>query len=247
MSLPTCTMTRTRASRFWAVSGAMLVYGVLAAGSAHVVAQTALPPPGLEKNPGALPNAIGGTPPEVNLTPLKKGTRMVYQTTGPDGGTSKVTLTVIDDGTYKGRPVARVTNGKDTQIIDRQTRNWMAILRDGKELASATPHRGTWQWPLKVGKTWTAEFDYSETASGMKVGPIGMHWAVEAWEKVATPAGQFEAMRLRGEPGRNNTRQVTVWYAPKPGLVVKRVEEQATDQPKVRARTETVLVDYEPK
>lgn len=218
---------------------------VLSVVGAGAMAQTALPPPGLEKKPGTSPNAIVGSTPSVPLKPLKKGTEMVYRTVGPNGDSSTITLRVIDDGTYNGRPVARVTNGKDTQIIDRQTRNWMAILRDGKEIASAKPHRGIWQWPLTVGKAWTAEFVYTD--GGVSVGPIGMHWLVESWERVTVPAGTFKAMRLRGEPGRNNTRRVEIWYAPKPGLVVKRTEEQATEKLGVKARTETVLVNYEPK
>lgn len=209
------------------------------------LAQTALPPPGLEKKSGAGQSAVAGSAPSVALKPLKKGTEMVYRTVGPTGESSTVTLRVIDDGTYDGRPVARVTNGKDTQIIDRETRNWMAILRDGKVIASAKPHRGTWNWPLTVGKAWTAEFVYTD--GGVSVGPIGMRWLVEAWERVTVPAGTFKAMRLRGEPGRNNTRTVELWYAPKPGLVVKRTEEQATEKLGVKARTETVLMKYEPK
>lgn len=241
--MPQSIRTRIASICLVAAGGAGAVLLTLLPGVA--MAQTALPPPGLEKEAGAGPNAIVGSAPSVGLKPLKKGTEMVYRTVGPTGDSSTVTLRVIDDGTYDGRPVARVTNGKDTQIIDRATRNWMAILRDGKVIASAKPHRGTWQWPLTVGKTWTAEFVYTD--GGVSVGPIGMRWLVEAWERVTVPAGTFEAMRLRGEPGRNNTRTVELWYAPKPGLVVKRTEEQATEKLGVKSRSETVLIKYEPK
>jgi len=150
----------------------------------------------------------------------------------------------LPGGAYRGRPAVRLTDGKIVQILDPATRNWRATLRDGQEIAAAEPDRGSWSWPLTLGKRWVARFTFRDRRFNVSVGPIVTAWRVEAWESVTVPAGRFKAFRLRGEPGRNNTWQVVLWYAPRIALVVRRVDEQATDQRGVRRTVTLELLDH---
>lgn len=195
-------------------------------GQAPARAAEAPPPPGL---PGAPEEPFGEprqAPPAVDMALPAEGTRLVYRTTDGSGRESIDAWTVLADGDYHGRPVARLGNGVETRLFDRASRNWLATLKDGREVEAVEPHQGIWSWPLRVGNRWRAEFVYHDLAHGVTVGPIGTEWTVEDFEPVEVPAGTFAAMRLRGEPGRNNTRRMLLWYAPELGVVVRRVDEQ---------------------
>lgn len=181
-------------------------------------------------------------PPIVDMALPAEGTRLVYRTTDGRGRESVDAWTVLADGDYEGHPVARLSNGEETRLFDRASRNWLVTLKGDRAVEAVEPHQGTWSWPLRVGKSWRAEFVYHDLVHGVTVGPIGTEWTVEDFEPVEVPAGTFAAMRLRGEPGRNNTRRVLLWYAPELRVVVRRIDEQPGARGGRRRVTE--LVEY---
>lgn len=216
---------------------------LLGAGPAH--AQEAVgPPPGGGRGPAKPAPVLRETAPVAPMVPLSPGNWMIYRRSDSAAGTTTERWTVLPGGAYRGRPAVRLTDGKIVQILDPATRNWRATLRDGQEIAAAEPDRGSWSWPLTLGKRWVARFTFRDRRFNVSVGPIVTAWRVEAWESVTVPAGRFKAFRLRGEPGRNNTWQVVLWYAPRIALVVRRVDEQATDQRGVRRTVTLELLDH---
>ncbi|MDJ0947370.1 MAG: hypothetical protein QNJ94_00465 [Alphaproteobacteria bacterium] len=220
------------------LSAALLLFAASQAG-----AQSALTPP----QGGEPPEAPAAVPsPVVYFAPLRPGTKIVYRNVDADGRESQQTWTVLPETIFNGRPVTPLRSGTTMQILDSSDRNWIATMREDGAVEEAEPHRGVFVWPLVVGKNWEAEFIYHDRSRDFSVGPIGTSWAVEAWEPVTTPAGTFEAMRLRGEPRRNNTRRTLLWYAPNPGVIVRRQVVQATGRGNERAVVTWELIDYTP-
>lgn len=203
-----------------------------------------LGPPDVDPAPAA---AAPQKTPKIAFAPLAEGSRMVYRTVNPDGRASVEDWTVMPETTFKGRAVTPLRSGSTVQILDSRNRNLIATLRGKDSVEEVEPDRGVFVWPLELGNSWQAEFTYHDRANNFSVGPIGTTWTVEAWESVTTPAGTFPAMRLRGEPARNNTRRTVIWYAPEPGMVVRRQVVQATGRGSERATTTSELVDYAPR
>jgi hypothetical protein len=133
---------------------------------------------------------------------------------------------VIEEGTYGGRPVYRVTDGTDVLVFDKATTNYIARLRDGQAVHRITPHAGSYSWPLAVGKQWTASFRSEHLDVGRSFDPVESSWRVEAYEDITVPAGTFKAFRLQSTPGRNEGEKYTVWYAPELKLGVRRILER---------------------
>lgn len=210
-------------------------------------AEDVLPPPMLSGDGAAPTEAALPAAPIAGLVPLRAGARMTYRTTDGQGGASERQWTVLPEVDFQGRKVSALESGGEVQVLDGESRNWMATLRDGKEIEAVEPHRGVFAWPLELGKRWRAEFTYHDRASNFSVGPIGTVWTVAAWERVTTPAGTFSAFRLEGEPAANNTRRTTLWYAPEPGLVVRREVMQATGKGSERATVISELTAYKPR
>ena len=151
------------------------------------------------------------------------GTKSVFaQKDLKSGSVTTRTFTYLEDGTYKGAPVFQATDGVDTFVLDKATRNWIATLRDGKERRSTSPDAGAYSWPLWVGKKWRAKYKYRDHERGRSF-DIRYDWKVEAYEDVSVPAGTFKAFRLHG---RNPYSERTEWYAPEMKGYVKRTYER---------------------
>lgn len=69
--------------------------------------------------------------------------------------------------------------------------------------------------PWHVGQTWSCQskFNFSN-----RVGIVEVSGEIEAMEKVAVPAGSFDALRVREKVGDVAT---TIWYAPAARQMVK--------------------------
>lgn len=108
-------------------------------------------------------------------------------------------LFAIKAGEYER---TRVRTRETNMIEDRAT--------DGRVSNTRLPHSGILSFPLHVGKKWEQRYVNN-----------GVHrWAdykVVAWEKVSTPAGEFDAFRVEGDDRRTDKQygiKVTYWYAP---------------------------------
>lgn len=177
------------------------------------------------------------------------GTKWVTRSVDQTRAATTTTWTVLEEESYKGKPVYRVSDGTVTWLYDRATRNRVAVLHDDREVLTMSPHEGTFAWPLWVGKSWSASFAASDHTRGASFNPVESTWKVEARMPISVPAGSFDALRLQSSPGRNHTARVTIWYAPEIKLVVKTVEEAirpSLRDPLRERRIVTELLEYHP-
>lgn len=93
-----------------------------------------------------------------------------------------------------------------------------------------SPNSGIYAFPLTVGKTWEAKANFA-TSTG-RTGSYKLDAKVVGWEKVKVPAGEFDTLKITesgfyqsaNEAGtRTGTgrMQITIWYAPAVGGMVK--------------------------
>lgn len=94
------------------------------------------------------------------------------------------------------------------------------------KVAEYNPAWPDFNWPLVVGKKWTGRFTHSGIASDGSRYSHTDEWAfkVLAYEKVKTPAGEFEAFRILARQTNNletgdRVHEKEYWYAP----AVKRI------------------------
>ena len=89
-----------------------------------------------------------------------------------------------------------------------------------------------YRFPLAPGETWNQWVDnFNESLN--RTGQINRYVRVGGWEKVSTPAGEFDAIRMRvmmrlddGEFWRYPTTcNYVVWYAPAVGAAVREEKE----------------------
>ena len=182
---------------------------------------------------------------EVEIPPT--GTKWVSRTVDHTGATSTRTYTVLEEASYEGKPVYRVSDGTDILIYDKATRNWVATVRDGQERFAASPNDGTFSSPVWVGKWWKASYTYYDRVRGRSWSPVEVTWKVEAYEDVEGPAGTFKAFRLQSSPGRNNATLTSIWYAPEIKLIVKRVLERTAQHSLGYGKFVTELIEYPAK
>jgi hypothetical protein len=139
--------------------------------------------------------------PVVEAPAYRVGDRWVYSAT--DGFYSPVrweetreVVAIAPDGI-----TVRVTQ-KGPTVDTARTEQWAApgqvragALFDDETRRFATPLR-RYEYPLVPGKTWNQWVDnYNE--STQKEGQINRHVRVGGWEKVSTPAGDYDVLRLR--------------------------------------------------
>jgi hypothetical protein len=140
---------------------------------------------------------------------------------GPEGISVRVTL---DGPTVSGSRVetwtapGTVTTGS---LMDIETRRFAVPLQ-------------RYVFPMAPGQTWNQWVDnFNETTR--KAGQVNHYVRVGGWETVATPAGSFQALRLRvfmrlddEEFWRGPTQcNYLVWYAPAVGASVR--EEKSAE------------------
>ncbi len=196
--------------------------------------------------------AIANEPAPETETPAIKasygfpptGTKWLGRIVPPRGPTVTLTYTVLEDGIYEGKPVHRVSAGPDTILYDKETGNLIASFRIGKEMTSTLPNDGMLNWPLYVGKEWTASYTYNNRLQGMSVGPLQMEIKITAYEDVTVPAGTWKAFRLESEAFNNVTS--TLWYAPEINLFIKKVTETQLGHPLGRSKTLFEVIEYSP-
>ncbi|MBX3464692.1 MAG: hypothetical protein KF830_16100 [Planctomycetes bacterium] len=102
---------------------------------------------------------------------------------------------------------------------------WPAAGEQPQHLLSPVDVR--YHWPLWVGKRWQCEF--VDQAAGGPALRTRVDYEVEATDRVRTPAGTFDALRilrtarLVGAEDRVLWRTQVIWYAPSLGTEVRQV------------------------
>jgi hypothetical protein len=181
----------------------------------------------------AAPGPGGAPGPAVAAPTLKVGDRWTYQ------GTDGYRVPIVWEETHEITAIGpqgitiRITAKGPTVDIQR-TETWSApgVVRTGAVFDSETdrfdPALIRYKFPLTSGETWNQAVRDLNKPPG-PFGPIQRHVAVGGYESVATPAGTFDAIRMRiimqlddetfwRYPTECN---YLVWYAPSVGAMVK--------------------------
>ena len=169
------------------------------------------------------------------------GTRWIARSTDQTGRSYLVTYTALEPGAVQGRPAFRVSDNVGVQFFERAGRNWFATVLREKERSGATPHVGSLAWPLEVGKSWSAVFQFRDNVRNVRFNRVENTWRVAAEEDVTVPAGTFKALRLEGS---NPANAWSHWYAPALRLMVKEIHERKAGHPLGPGRTVTEMVRY---
>lgn len=164
---------------------------------------------------------------------LAVGERWVYRARdgfrAPDLWTETREVTAIGAGGY----TVHVSRRGTSVAVDRQE-TWPApglvdvgALMDAETRRFASPLL-RYRFPLYPGEVWNQWVgNYNEATR--KTGQINRYVRVSGWEKVTTPAGTFDAIRMRvlmqlddADPWRWPTRcNYVIWYAPAVGAPVR--------------------------
>ena len=169
------------------------------------------------------------------------GSRWITRSLDPAGGSHLTTYTVLEPGSFQGRPGFRVSDNVGIQFFERASRNWFATVVREKERSGATPHHGSLAWPLEVGKSWSAVYQFRDNLRNLRFNRIETAWRVAVEEDVTVPAGTFKALRLEGG---NISNAWTLWYAPAVRLVVKEIHERKASHTWGPGRTITEVVRH---
>ena len=174
-----------------------------------------------------------GGAPAAEAPKLAVGTRWVYS--GQDGFRSPDVFQETREITALGPAGAEVTvtqSGSAGNFVRHESWAAPGVVLAGTLTGSETRRFATplqrYKFPLHPGETWNQWVDnYNEATR--KAGRINYYVRVGGWGKVATPAGTFDAIRLRvlmrlddEEFWRHETTcNYLVWYAPAVGAAVR--------------------------
>jgi len=134
----------------------------------------------------------------VSMEFLPTGSRWITRSLDPAGGSHLTTYTVLEPGSFQGRPGFRVSDNVGVQFFERASRNWFATVVREKERSGATPHHGSLEWPLEVGRSWSSVYQFRDNLRNLRFNRIETAWRVAAEEDGTVPAGTFKALRLEG-------------------------------------------------
>jgi len=191
----------------------LLTLSLISAGCAGRVDLDAQNAGNLPVRPSALDEMSTQHPPSLVI-----GSRFIYRDTNVSNGEiSKVAMTVKKMKKFETKPAYWIEVSREAEnyfdIYDMNL-NWIGSLVDGRELESAEPCIRTFDWPLRVGKTWKSDCTVKEYSGGTHLYHSTTGVNIQRYEEVRVPAGTFGALRIQAG-------EETFWYAPSLGWVVR--------------------------
>lgn len=115
---------------------------------------------------------------------------------------------------------------------------FIAFVNGEQPTVSFDPASG-WQWPLKVGKSWTRNVTVIMHASNDRI-PVEAQITVEAYEDVSMPAGTFKAWRVRSVDNIGN--EDVSWFSTDLTVFVKQKLTRTARHPAGPGVRETELL-----
>ncbi|MBC7954950.1 MAG: hypothetical protein H7Y33_03645 [Cytophagales bacterium] len=122
--------------------------------------------------------------------------------------------------------------GGNVAYFDVASGNLVRIVtKEGDKLVQFSPRGTSIDFPLSVGKSWTANYDGYTNDDGASWN-AKTKCAVHSAEKIKVAAGEFDTLRIDCEDAWssgpfNGVSKTTSWYAPKVGTVVKSSNPEA--------------------
>ena len=173
----------------------------------------------------------------------KVGSVYTFEVTGTGSVDRRFSVRVKShDYNYEGKRTIQVESGSGFRLYEYMTKNWVATFRDGRIATSAKPAVERYNWPLKVGKSWSSHYVYTDHRRGRTWTGMVNTYRVIRIEQITVPAGTFKTVRIQMEGAGRSAVRSTHWYSPKLGINVKVVNERTTRHFRGPARFETVLV-----
>ncbi|HZP39066.1 MAG TPA: hypothetical protein VFE48_21475 [Methylomirabilota bacterium] len=127
-------------------------------------------------------------------------------------GTYNLTRTVLREGLFQGREAYEIDAGGTHYRYTKQL-GYLARTNGDQITRLATPPED-WQWPLQVGKQWSATVHWTDRTGGQEQSyTLTTVWAVEGYEDVKTPAGTFKAFKVTRREIESGASQ-EFWYSP---------------------------------
>ena len=126
-------------------------------------------------------------------------------------GPYTITRKVLREGVFEGRDAYEVEAG-DVRYWYTKQLGYLAQVRRDKVVRRAMPPED-WQWPLQVGKQWSATVTWTDSGETERQYLLTAVWAVEAHEEVKTPAGTFKAFKVSRREIESGAYQ-EFWYSP---------------------------------
>ena len=137
------------------------------------------------------------------------GDSWTYRGRGRDGAYT-VTRKVLREGVFEGRDAYEIEAG-DTRYWYTKQLGYLARTQGGRTVRRAIPPED-WQWPLQVGKSWSATITWVDSGDQEQRFVLTGVWTVEAYEEVKTPAGTFKAFKVSRREIESGASQV-FWYS----------------------------------
>jgi len=126
-------------------------------------------------------------------------------------GAYTVTRKVLREGVFEGYDAYEVEAG-DVRYWYTKRLGYVARLNGGQVVRRAVPPED-WQWPLQVGKQWSATVTWIDSGEQERRFALTSVWMVDAYEEVKTPAGTFKAFKVSRREIESGVRQ-EFWYSP---------------------------------
>lgn len=176
-----------------------------------------------------LAGCAGAPPVADRYVPPPVGATVEFNMTNAGSfGTSSGTLIMkVGEADWEGRTLRRYDTPSGSTLQSAQSGTVAILDRSGKPLMRYNPPLDV-QFPLVVGKTWTADHELTVGASTKL--PMKTSWVVEAYEDVTVPAGTFKAWRIVMTD--NFGFRQTLWSVPvEMGIFAKRVSVRPAGHP----------------
>jgi len=138
------------------------------------------------------------------------GDSWTYRGRGPAGAYT-VTRKVLREGIFAGRDGYQIEAG-DARYWYTTQLGYLARTQGDKTVRLASPPED-WQWPLQVGKQWSATVTWTDNGEQEKTYVLTGVWTVEAYEEVKVPAGTFKAFKVSRREIESGAAQ-EFWYSP---------------------------------
>ena len=138
------------------------------------------------------------------------GESWTYRGKGKDGAYT-ITRKVLREGVFEGYDAYEVEAGDSRYWYTKQL-GYLARVTGGRTVRRAMPPED-WQWPLQVGRSWSATVTWRDGSAQDRSFVLTGVWTVETYEEIKTPAGSFKAFKVSRREIESGASQ-EFWYSP---------------------------------
>ena len=143
--------------------------------------------------------------------------RSVKNTGSYGSGETTISMTRMAPRTWNGQEVQVWQQANGPTLLMNPSSAFVALVAGDKPLVTFDPP-SSYNWPLKVGKTWTTKYTITDHAKQQAI-PVEISYTVEAYEDVTVPAGTFKGYRIKSTDNQGNDD--LRWFSTELGIWLK--------------------------